>query len=660
MDFSFLTEENIFDLCGQAEEHTKRLTESFPEHARIARNKPHPKTPKRFPKTTDGTSASMIAKTPRRAVQQLPSGVIKSDLKHSPYPILADFVYREKILPLANTEYDLIRKCWTTMEDGATFGAKAIYTPMIDHDGEVTPDYLPIYWGDIFLQPGKKSGYDCNYLFMRSWWQESDVDELIESERARKKEAKEKGEPYESYWDLAALEEIKEAIVQKDDTARTPAEDELGLDPSGIEIVTGFQRGKGATFYTFNPSQKKILKRKPNKDPRGKTQIDWYYHDIDGSNPLGRSLLDFIGPLQNLIDSDMQAYQYNRAISLQPPINVYGNVDAKRVVYAPNVINRVQDPQGRIEAMEISTDAIRDYPNLYGLQVSQLMKNTNGDPATAISAEVGDPLAGKTPTAIKSRNASTSTDDNATRKGWEAFFENWSETAINLYFGERSGKEDMQLDEETANKLRDLEKEGHLPQGYVRDDNTVTVDFDEAIEALHFRVNASTSKVSEAAEQLEALQVLVTTLDGSQALSEVVPISKKLAVWNAIVANSGVEKADDLKVTEEELAEMQTMQAAQAEAAAAGQAGMVAAEGIPEEDMAAEELPLEGEMPEELPVPSEAEEDEQIAAEMRELGVPEDLIAEVPMMIDKGYSEDEVMAAIQGVLSKETEEVAHV
>lgn len=651
MNLSYLDEENIYDIFTESKDHTERLTEPFPEYSRIARNKPHPRTPERFPKTTDGTSASIISKTPRRAVQQHPTGVIESENEHSPWPIIADFVGRTKILPYANTEYDLLQKCWNTMEDGATFGSKAVYTPMIDHDGEVTPDYLPIYWGDIFVQPGKRSGYDCNYLFMRTWYQKSDIEEIIDTELAKKKD-----KSYESFWDLEALKEIVDATVAKDDKARTPSEDQLQLDPSGIEIVTAFQKGVGAVFYTFNPSKKLIVRRKPNLDPRGKMPIDWYYDDVDGSNPLGRSLLEYIGPLQNLIDSDMQAYQYNRALSLQPPLIAKGNINEKRIVFAPNAVNKVTDPNGSIDAMTIDTSAIRDYPNIYGLQISQLMKNTNGDPATAISSEVGDPMAGKTPTAIKARSAATSTDDNATRKNWEAFFENWYETAINLYFAERSGKELLQLDGETADKLRDLEKEGHLPAGYVRDDNTIIVDYDSAVEVLRFRVDAETSKVSNSAAQLESLQVLVQTLDSSQSLSSVVPIDKKLEVWNAIVANSGVDKPERLKVSEEELDQLQQEMAAQMpvgkELVDPGQQieGLSNSD-MPEGELAGLELPPEGY--------DTTEDDAAIASILQRLGVPDDMIAEVPEMIDKGYSDDEVMAAIQGELAKR-EEMARV
>ena len=643
MAFSFLTEKNIFELYGPSKDHTEKLSEPFSEFSRIARNKPHPDIPKAFPKTTDGTAASIIIKSPRRAIQQLPTGVVSAADENSPWPILAEFVYLEKILPNANTEYDLIHKCWMTMEAGETFGGVAVYTPMLYKDGELLPDYIVVSWRDVFIQPGKKSASDSNYLFMRTWWQETDVEQLIDEEKERRRKAREENAEYEPSWDLEAIEEIKDAIISKDDKAQNEAEQERSLDPSGIEIVTGFQVGVGATFYTFNPATEKIVRRKQNKDPRGKITLDWYFYDTDGANPLGRSVLELIGPLQNLIDGDMQAYQYNRAAALQPTVNVFGNINERRLNFGANAINKIQDQNARIEVMNVDTTAIREYPNLYGLQKSQMLNLVNS-PDTSISAEVGNPGFGKTPQALKTQQAQLSIDDNALRKGFEAFFEAWSETAINLYFAERSGVEKMQLDDETAEKLRTLERDGHKLDGVELDENNVaTIDFSKAQGVLKFKIDASTTKVNSEAAQLDALKTLIQTLDSSQSLNQVVPIKKKLAAWNAIVANSGIDGLDELKVTEEEMQEVQTQTAVPA-----------TDETAPEEP--AEQPVQDGVQVTETPVEPQEDVEPSIVSELRQIGTPEDLIAEVPSMIEKGFTEEEIIASIMGVIQKEEDE----
>lgn len=644
MAFSFLTEENIFDLCNTSKDYTEKLTQPFEEYSRLARNKPHAKIPKAFPKTTDGTSASIIIKSARRAVQQLPAGVVSTSDEYSPWPILAEFAYLKEILPNANAEYDLIHKMWITIENGESFGSQCVFTPVAYNDGKLLPDYLIVSWRDVFIQPGKRSASDSDYLFVRTWWQKTDVEKLIDAEKERRDTAKKEGALYEPTWDLKALEEIKEAIVTKDSKDQSEAEQQYSLDPSGIEIITGFQIGHNATFFTFNPATQKIVRRKKNKDPRAKIPLNWYFYDADGVNPLGRSVLELIGPLQNLIDSDMQAYQYNRAAALRPTINVYGDVNERTLEFKPNGLNKIKNPNVRIEAMSVDTSAIRDYPNLYGLQKSQMLNLVNS-PDTSISAEVGNPGFGKTPQALKTQQAQLSIDDNALRKGFEAFFEEWSETAINLYFAEREGVEIIQLDTDTAQRLRDLEAKGHVLDGVVLDDdNKATVDFSKAKGVLKFKIDASTTKVNSEAAQLDSLKTLIQTLDSSQSLNQVVPVDKKLAAWNAIVANSGIDGLDELKVTEEEMKEMQEAQA-QAAVPATDETATAETEQPAEDEAKVAEVPVE---PQEDIEPS-------IVDELRQIGTPEDLIAEVPSMIQKGFTEEEIIASIMGVIQKEGE-----
>lgn len=560
MSFSYLDSKNIFDLYEKAKSYTDQLTRPFPEFERISRNRPLESISKELPKVTDGTTASILRKIPKRILQQLPTGVVTTDDDSDWLPIVAEFIYLNKILPYANAEYSLTQKCWTHIERAVGFGASASYSPFLNHDGYFCPDMTLPYWGDIFIQPGKKSGYDCDYLFMRSWWQKEDIKSLIVAEKKRKK-----SKTYKPTWDVAALEDILDAEVSKDQQGQTPSEQDRGTNPTAVQLVTGFQKGVNANFFVFNPDKKKTVRTKPNKDPRGKIPVDWMYGDTDGTNPLGRGIIELIGGLQNLMDGDMQAYQYNRALMLAPPLKKRGNVT--NVAYAPNnIIDMGTDPNSLLEALTVDTSAIANYPELYGLQKSQLL-NLVSSPDTSISAEVGNPGFGKTPTAINEQKANVSVDDNYIRKMFEEWFENWSETAINLYFAERSGMEALQLDDETAMKLRKLAGEGN-PVPVVDARNRIQVDYDTATPALKFRINASTSKMKDDAQQLQALSGLLETIDSNQLLASIVGEEKIAEIYNSIVAASGVEDPEKLSINMDEFKEKMR---AQREAAAQAQ-----------------------------------------------------------------------------------------
>lgn len=635
MIFSFLTPENIFSRYQAAKRYTELLTEPFPEFDRIARNKPHDGIDPRYPKTTDGTTASILRKTPKRVIQQLPTGVIKSDDENAWLPIVAQFIYTNKILKYANDEYDLIQKCWTVVEKGLTFGAAGTYTPFLNKDGYFSPDLTIPYWGDIFLQKGKKSGYSCSYVFMRAWWQKEDVEELIDRETQLAKSAKERGEKYDSSWDIKALKDILDADTLKDQKAKPATDEERATNPSGIELVTGFQKGVGATFFTFNPSKKVIVRKKKNKDPRGKIPIDWMYGDVDGNNPLGRGIVELIGGLQNLIDSDMQMYQYNRALMLAPPVIKRGNFNKNKIVYEPNrIIDVGTDPNADIIPLKIDTSAVTNYPQLYGLQKSQLL-NLVTSPDTSISSDIGNPGFSKTPEGLKQNAASISVDDNHVRKMFEKWFENWSENAVNLYFAERTGIEELQLDKDTANKLRKLATEGYFDEAQLSEDNKIRIDYDTATPALQFCVDASTSKMKDDSESLQSLIGLLETLEGNQLLQQVVMQypEKIVGAWNSIVSSSGVEDPENLSIDIEEFKQKLEQQQ------------IVEQEAVEAQTMQAEQ---QAQLPQEIPQEAHqlSPEDEQVIMQLQSLGFGEDQIGQAVTLLNQGASSQEVMAQL--------------
>lgn len=555
MAYQYLNPETIADTYSTSKSYTDGLTDKFQEYERIAGNKPHGSIPKEYPKTTDGTTASIIRKTPHRIIQQIPTGKIKS-IKSDWLPVVAEFIYLNKIIPNANEDYALIQKCWQVVERSLAFGFCGTYTPFTEHNGYFCTDLRLIYWADIALQPGKLSDADSNYIFMRSWWQTKDIDALIESQKKLDKKSR--------TWDVEALERVKKIETTKDDKSKTPSERAQKVDAQGgVELITGFQRGVKSKFYTFHVQNTgtgsapvyagTIVRTKINKDPRGEMPISFAYGDIDGSNPFGRSVIDLVGPIQNLIDSEMQMYQYNRALGLNPPLIKRGNFSKNKIKFAPNVIIDVgSDENANVEPLKIDTTALANFPNNYGLMKSQML-NLLASPDTSISSEVGNPGFSKTPQGVEASRANLSVDDHYMRKQFETWFERWSETAINLYFAEREGIEELQLDQKAADELRKLAEEGKFDMNQLSEDNKIRINYSSATEALKFEVDASTSKTQDEAQQLQALNSLEDLLRKSDLLQGIVPMEKQIGLWNAFVKNSGVDEPEKLSMTTKEI-----------------------------------------------------------------------------------------------------------
>lgn len=555
MAYQYLTPENLVETFRTSQKYTEKLTDRFPEFERTARNKPHASIPKEYPKTTDGTTASIIRKTPHRIIQQLPTGKVKCDYEDW-ISIIAQFIYTSKIIPNANEGYALLQKCWQVVERFLTFGACPTYAPSTMKRDGIIPDLTLPYWGDIFLQPGKLSDSDSNYFFLRSWWQTADIDALIDQQS--------KLDPKKRTWDVEALKLIRTATTTKDEKAKTPAErDAKTNEEGGVQLITGFQKGVKSKFYTFHIQstgqgkgttyQGTIVRTKVNKDPRGEFPISFAYGDMDGSNPMGRSIIDLVGALQNLMDAEMQMYQYNRALMLNPPLIKRGNFNKNKVKFAPNVIIDVGSSENaNVEPLTIDSTAIANFPNNYGLMKSQML-NLLASPDTSISAEAGNPGFSKTPQGVELSKANLSIDDNYVRKQFETWFERWSETAINLYFAERTGTEELQLDDETIEELMELAKKGKFDPQMISEDGKIRINYDDATPALRFEVDASTSKKQDEVQQLQSYQGIVTLLDKSPFLQQIVPPQKQMELWNALVDNSGAEDQEKLKVSDQEL-----------------------------------------------------------------------------------------------------------
>lgn len=543
--YEFLKPDNVVEVFRSSRQYTEGLSDNFPEYERLARNKPHASIPKEYPKTTDGTTASIIRKTPHRIIQQLPTGKVVSDTNDW-LSVIASFVYTHKIIPKANEGYALLQKCRNVVERFLTFGFCPTYVPFVNHGGYFCTDLRLPYWGDVFIQPGKLSDDDSNYVFMRSWWQTKDIEALIASQS--------KLDPKVRTWDIAALGRVKDLVATKDEKAKTPVERDKNIDSKGgVELITGFQRGVGAKFYTFHVNSNTIVRTKINKDPRGEIPIAFAYGDIDGSNPFGRSIIDLVGGMQNLMDAEVQMYQYNRALQLNPPLLKRGNFNKNQVVFAPNrIIDLGSNPDATVEPLKLDTTALANFPNNYGLMKSQLL-NLLSSPDTSISAEVGNPGFSKTPQGVEASKANLSIDDNYVRTQFEIWFERWSETAINLYFAERTGIEELQLDKKTADELRKLASEGKFDPDRLSNDNRVIINYNTATEQLKFEVDASTSKKQDELEQLQSLEGVVSLLDKTEFLQQLVPPTKQLALWNSIVTNSGVQDPAQLSLNEDEI-----------------------------------------------------------------------------------------------------------
>jgi hypothetical protein len=632
---AYLSEDNVVDIWKKSDAYMQSFLDPVDEQERIANNLPHPGIDPSYPQVTDGTTSSIIKKTPRRIIQQLPTGKVVSERADDWLPIIASFIYTNRIIPNANEQYALIQKCWLMIQRALAHGAAHSYTPFVQRGDYFGTDLSTPYIKNVKFEAGKISDLDSNCEFLESWYQTADIERIIKQEKELAKRAKERGEKYESTWDIKTLEEIKESVSSKTEQEESKtAKKRDDTDKGGVKIVHALQRGVGAEFFSFHAQSGKIVRRKKNKDPRGEIPMQTLYFETDGINPLGRGIIDQVGSLQNLMDSEMQMYQYNRALMLNPPLLKRGMWNKSQAKFAPNVIiDMGVEPNNSLEALTIDTTAIAQFPQNYGLLKSQLL-NLTSSPDTSISAEVGNPGFSKTTAGVNQVQQNVSVDDNYIRKQFETWFERWSETAINLYFAERTGKEQLQVDDATALALRKIDPT------LVSEDNIVEIDYDDATAALKFQVDASTSNMKNDAQQLEALDGLLGRLEKSSVLQGVIPHEKIVGAWNSVVAASGVENPEELSVSDEEMKQIQEQQAA----AAMAEQNMMSQAMTPPQPA----VPTTEAMPQEQPEQAPQDMDDlAFITALQDLGYSDEKIQQALAMDQMGYPEEQIIEVLE-------------
>lgn len=525
----YITEDELVTRFEDFKQAAIPLHQPFDEFERIARNQPHASIAKGLPRVTDGTLAALIQEQPKRVIQQVPTGLVTG--ADPLINVLAGYILTNELLPNNDEMVALIQKSWAATSKSLTYGSQPGFVQVVKRGDYFGSDFTLPYAKDVFLEPGKLSDRDSCVIMMRAWFTPGQVQAIIDKESrltANSKRRKD-DDPYETGWVLDNLRKaIKQAKTAKDVQAQTPNEKGKQLDVDYIQLVTAFQVGVGNKFYTFCPDLPKgeqVCRRKVNKDPRGKIPIHYMYANVDLSNPLGRGSVEMTGGMQNLLDSEVQSYQYMRALLMNPPLEIKGNIPNTALKYSPAAQWRIgSDPQASVTPVKLETASLQQFPENYGLIKSQIL-NLNSSSDTSISSQAGNPGFSKTDAGVKANDAKLGISDNYMRKQFEDFFQEICETEINLYFAERNGTQELQVDEETADKVRDIDPT------LVNKNNQVKINYDTETPKLRFKVNAGSSEIEDDQAQIEGLQQMLKDLqDNPYINSQFQSIGKEIVV----------------------------------------------------------------------------------------------------------------------------------
>jgi hypothetical protein len=630
--FSFIDEKNIKDFVTESDDYMRPFYKDLAEYERIGHGKPG-RVPKGKPTLTDGVGAAIKRETPKRIIQQVPTGKvsIKKCPELEPY---VNGVLTDEILLNANSGGTPYSKSKKGIKDTITSGASFAYCFYNRRGDWFGADFKRVAVRDIGFEKGKTTEFDSNVMKMSGWYTKMDLKALIHYGKNLEKSAKSRGETSEFGWYLKFLAQLLDENPDgKPDENKTAAEKAQndGI-PGFYRIDHVFQIGKGATFYAYSPRLDKVVKKTVSKDPRGIIPIHGMVPEEDDASPLGEALIAISAGKINLLDFDMQMYQYNRGALLEPPVKKWGNVPTSAIKLVPGaVIDMGGNKQSGndIETVDINNSAITDYRNNSSYIKTQIYNEQGASSDSSISASVGAVGFSKTDRGVAQQEAKLGISDNDLRKCYESWFGRVCETMLNLHFAESKGKRELELKKETVKRLR-------------LDPEKLTMDYDKDYGPIAFTVDASTSEASDSKQENEQL---VGLLEITQKYGGLRP-DRQMAIVNQVIKNSGVDDAENLTYTDEEIEQ-------------AKQLALNPPPPAPAEPPmpAMPPMPVEGEvMPpqEQMPVPEEQPQqgltDEEMATiqQLQERGTDPETIATIITMLRSDYPDEAIAAVLQG------------
>lgn len=439
---------------ADAQRNSRQYFENFDEYERIANNKLNPKTSKELPKVNDGSLAALLIETPMRVLAQMPTGVVKvTDSDEGWFKALADVVWTNTIVPNANTQADLFTKIRIALYRALQYGAQPIYSFFTVRGDYKGADCSLPYVRDVYLEPGKVSDEDSDYIFMDTYYTTMQIDGIIEqAEQAI-------ADGVETSWDPKKLREVKEAHKsdKKDNRAQNAEERSNTQVGESIKLTTIFNRGVDAPFCTFSvggsDSDAVIVRERTNDDPTGDLPIHFLYAFEDLINPQGKGQVEISGPTQNVLDYMTQSDVLATQIGLRPPVKIAGNRSNTKLdslVYGP--AQRWLVGEAQVDPVHTATEIYTQFPQRYGLYKTQLM-NMQGTTDASVGSDSGNPSFSKTHAGVELQQARTNAHDNFLRNQVNKAFRQVAKSMLNIHFANMEGSDVMTLTDTEAERL---------------------------------------------------------------------------------------------------------------------------------------------------------------------------------------------------------------
>jgi hypothetical protein len=508
----YLEATDLKDSYYDAEKWTKDWQKPFNEYERLAGNKLSKSLGKNMPKVNDGSLAASLIETPMNVLPSMQTGKFSSlTNKNAWIGEIANIIWKQKIVPNANTQASFFDKEQIALYRALKYGAQPRYNFFVSNENYTGSDWSLPYIKNVKLEPGKYSVEDSDYLFLDIYFTKLQLRKLIDAQKggdsaksiakANKAETKlakkQNRNPKlqqvvtEGGWNLNSLQELVDmALTSKEIEEQNINERDKSVYSSGIKTTVCFQRGVGAPFYMFskNLEPTDLLREWTNPDPTGDLPITMQYCFEDLESPYGKGRVELAGPTQNVLDYMTQAHVLATQLGLQPPKKLSGPIDTANlgsIVNAPDALWMLGGSQ--IDVVQPTSAVYTQFPANFGLYKSQLQAlQGRTDATTFISAESGSPGVSKTAQGVQAQQAQTNSQDNYLRNKADSASAKMATKMMNVHMAQMQGADILTVAEDDATRLLDAGYFDDNPQTEEPKMNEIPIQYDDLKDTFNF------------------------------------------------------------------------------------------------------------------------------------------------------------------------------
>lgn len=529
---AFLDKSDLKKLYKDSTDEAHIWREDYTSYERLADNGLMDGLDKNLPEVNDGSLAAALFKLPKRIVSSKLSGkVVAIDRDEAWVGELANIVWKNEIIPNANTQAPFIRKWKDAVRKAAIYGSVPLITIFVEKNGKRHSDFIVAQPQDVTLEPGKVSDYDSDVQFWDVYYSKLQLENMIE--QAKKEQAAGSDNDEDSYneWDIPALEAILETDEKSERTSLdTPKQTQTkNVKPKGFKFCIAVQRGVNAPFYMYHSTTNKTVRKWNNPDPTGDVNIHFLYCYQDFINPYGIGIVKLAGGTQNVLDYMRQADVLATQIGIRPPIVIEGDADSadiESLVYAQDALWFTGS--AKVQRQELANGVYSQLPNRIQMYQSSLQKLIPTGDTSLSSTNSGDATQSKTPAGVKLAAANLSIDDEDFKDNLYITYAAVAKSMINTHFANMEGEDLL--------KLSDDEKEILIKAGmeFPQDANGETsnqleVIWDTVRAKFDFEVDPEKDKVKEDRDKLEGLTKVAELIATDPTLEQdLAMVNKKL------------------------------------------------------------------------------------------------------------------------------------